>query len=197
MIINYRRIILRKKHFGSRKRFFFLRGNEMLLMGLSSEPSSLSPFNILAPMCCNISWWLSHFCRLHNLWPLHLIEKESKLIGKAHNSFFSWSQPENCRFLRHKSDNTFYWDANLLRASLHFVIISISQTWKITQQRLTIWDYRSLLCQGKLCETTRKISLNMIYWRCLLFSGTFLRDKKNNSCVVIQFSSSWSLINCE
>lgn len=133
MIINYRRIILRKNESISYHENHFSEGTNCCWWAWVLFRHRCSPFNILGPMCYNISWWLSHFCRLHNLWPLHLIEKGSKLIGKVHTSLsirFSWSRPENCRFLRHKSDDTFYRDE---RASHHFVIISISQTWKITQ----------------------------------------------------------------
>jgi hypothetical protein len=145
-------------------------------MALSSVPSSLSPFDFLPPMCCSISWWLSQFCRLLDLWPLHFIEKGSKLIGKVHNL---GSQPENRRTSGHKR--------HVLRGS-KLTTCFTSLRYHLNQPNVknyaTPTDHLRLsftLCQGKLCETTRKIFLNMIYWRCLLFSGTFLCDNENNS----------------
>lgn len=42
-----------------------------------------SPFRFPS---CALEDDLTHSRRLHNLWPLHLIEKENKLIGKTHNA---------------------------------------------------------------------------------------------------------------
>lgn len=103
MIINYRRFIFREKY------------NFLCRLNCCWWLKVLFRHRYPPSMCCNISWWLSQFCRLHNLWPLHLIEK-----GRA-----SWLEKYTIPCLRkstRKSSNFETQKTRFIRKQTHYVL---------------------------------------------------------------------------
>lgn len=146
--------------------------------------------NFISPTQLHIRRWLLHFCRLHNSWTLHLIEKENIRGGKIDelDRFVFWASAG--------MNDTFHRRTNIIRASLWRYIDSLlssnqstfNGTWKITQRKgkrrtfLTIWDSFVYVKKEIMSSEAAEISLKMINWCCLLRSSEFLCDKETHVC---------------
>lgn len=93
MIINYRRIIFQKIKSTNAYSHDSVE-NDFYCKGTAVDGSLCFVIPLSFPSCA-LEDDLTHSCRLHNLWPFHLIEKENKLIGKTHNAQWSYEEPRD------------------------------------------------------------------------------------------------------